>query len=127
MFDGKDAAIKTTPDASVVYVTCPNEKTAKELAHGLLQIRYAACVSIIPGITSIYWWKNAIEEDTELILIIKTTTDCLAALTDYVNLHHPYDVPEVIALPIQGGNPSYLQWLATSVASPNNDNTNNTE
>ncbi|KAI8047416.1 hypothetical protein BDF22DRAFT_720015 [Syncephalis plumigaleata] len=92
--------MKEAIEAIVVYVTCPNETIAKALARGLLQEHYAACVSILPGVTSLYWWQSAIEEDTELILMIKSTSDRLSMLTEYVNKHHPYDVPEVIALPV---------------------------
>ncbi|RKP24845.1 hypothetical protein SYNPS1DRAFT_29408 [Syncephalis pseudoplumigaleata] len=108
----------TAADAIVVYVTCPSETVAKEMARGLLQEHYAACVSILPSITSLYWWKEAIEEDTEWLLMIKTASARLSALTAYVKQHHPYDVPEVIALPIQGGNPAYLQWLQESARPP---------
>ncbi|XP_033333528.1 cutA divalent cation tolerance homolog isoform X2 [Megalopta genalis] len=97
---------------SVVYVTVPTQELAKKLAHGLVQSKLAACVNIIPEIKSIYEWKNEINEDSELLMMIKTRTDTVDALTRYVKANHPYEVCEVISLPIQNGNEDYLQWVS---------------
>ncbi|XP_076240201.1 cutA divalent cation tolerance homolog [Calliopsis andreniformis] len=102
---------------SVAYVTVPTQEVAKKLAHGLVKNKLAACVNIIPGITSVYEWKNEINEDSELLMMIKTRTDTVDALTKYVKENHPYEVCEVISLPIQNGNDKYLQWISEIVPS----------
>ncbi|KAL2740737.1 protein CutA [Vespula squamosa] len=100
---------------SVAYVTVPDNTVAKQLAHGLVKNKLAACVNIIPQITSVYEWENEINEDSELLLMIKTRTDTVDALTEYVKSHHPYKVCEVITLPIQNGNEQYLKWISEIV------------
>ncbi|XP_053987406.1 divalent-cation tolerance protein CutA [Hylaeus anthracinus] len=100
---------------SVVYVTVPTQEVAKTLAHGLVRNKLAACVNIIPSITSVYEWKNEINEDNELLLMMKTRTDTVDSLTKYVKENHPYEVCEVISLPIQNGNEKYLQWISEIV------------
>ncbi|OAD54926.1 Protein CutA like protein [Eufriesea mexicana] len=91
---------------SVAYVTVPTQEVAKKLAHGLVKNKLAACVNIISGLTSIYEWKNEINEDSELLLMIKTRTDTVDILTKYVKENHPYEVCEVISLPV-----SIIQFL----------------
>ncbi|XP_017892595.1 protein CutA homolog isoform X2 [Ceratina calcarata] len=100
---------------SVTYVTVPTQDVAKKLAHGLVKNKLAACVNIIPGLTSVYEWKNEINEDSELLLMIKTRTDTVDALTKFVKENHPYEVCEVISLPIQNGNDKYLNWISEIV------------
>ncbi|XP_066469888.1 protein CutA [Tiliqua scincoides] len=100
---------------SAAFVTCPNEKVAKELARAVVEKRLAACVNIVPQITSIYEWKGQIEEDTEVLLMMKTRSSRISALAEFVRSVHPYEVAEVIALPIQQGNPPYLRWVEETV------------
>ncbi|KAM8952349.1 protein CutA [Pelodytes ibericus] len=100
---------------SAAYVTCPNDKVAKDIARGLVERKLAACVNIIPQITSVYEWKGKIEEDSEILLMIKTRTSKVSALTEYVRSVHPYEVCEVISLPIEQGNLPYLKWLGEMV------------
>ncbi|XP_047369991.1 protein CutA homolog isoform X1 [Vespa velutina] len=100
---------------SVAYITVPDNAVAKQLAHGLVKNKLAACVNIIPQITSVYEWENEINEDSELLLMVKTRTDTVDALTEYVKSHHPYKVCEVITLPIQNGNEQYLKWISEVV------------
>ncbi|GLI59810.1 hypothetical protein VaNZ11_001777 [Volvox africanus] len=97
--------------AIVVYVTVPNAQVGEDLGAKLVETKLAACVNILPGLTSIYTWKGKVEKDSELLLIIKSRHELLTELTAFVRANHPYDEPEVIALPILGGSPSYLQWL----------------
>lgn len=97
---------------SIAYVTVPSQVVAKQLAHGLVKNKLAACVNIIPGLTSVYEWKNEIVEDNELLLMIKTRTDTVDALTKFVKENHPYEVCEVISLPIQNGSDKYLNWIS---------------
>ncbi|XP_073417429.1 protein CutA isoform X3 [Dendrobates tinctorius] len=100
---------------SAAYVTCPNETVAKDIARGLVERKLAACVNIIPQITSIYEWKGKIEEDSEILLMIKTRSSKVPAVTDYVRSVHPYEVCEVISVPIEQGNPPYLSWITDNV------------
>ncbi|CAO1425391.1 unnamed protein product [Diamesa serratosioi] len=101
--------------ASTCFVTAPDEETAKKIAHGLVSNKLAACVNIIPKITSIYEWEGKINEDTEVMLMIKTRSTKVDELTKYVTDNHPYDVAEVISLPIENGNPPYLDWISKTV------------
>ncbi|EFN76556.1 Protein CutA-like protein [Harpegnathos saltator] len=102
---------------SISYVTVPTDTIAKKIARGLVENKLAACVNIIPQLTSIYEWKGKIEEDSELLLMIKTRTETVDALTKYVKENHPYTVCEVISLPIQNGNSQYLKWIGEVVPS----------
>ena len=96
----------------VVYCTCPDEKTARRLAACLVENRLAACVNVLPRIRSIYRWQGAVQDDGEALMMIKTTAARYAELERWLNGHHPYDLPEVIALPVDRGLPAYLEWAA---------------
>ncbi|XP_018316123.1 protein CutA homolog [Mycetomoellerius zeteki] len=104
---------------SVTYVTVPDDAVAKRLARGLVENKLAACVNIIPQLTSIYEWEGKIQEEPELLLMIKTRTERVDALTKYVKENHPYTICEVISLPIQNGNSDYLKWISEAVPSLN--------
>ena len=96
----------------VVYCTCPNQATAGHIAETVVNERLAACVTIVPGLTSIYRWQGAIQRDEELLLIMKTCSTVYAGLEARLRELHPYEVPEIIALPIQAGSTTYLDWIA---------------
>ncbi|KAK7154696.1 hypothetical protein R3I93_009593 [Phoxinus phoxinus] len=100
---------------SAAFVTCPNDAVARELARGIVEKKLAACVNIIPQITSVYVWQGKIEEDTEVLMMIKTRSSKIPALAEYVRSNHPYEVAEVISLPIDQGNPPYLKWIGDVV------------
>lgn len=100
---------------SAAFVTCPNDTVAKELARGIVEKKLAACVNIIPQIMSVYEWQGKIEEDNEVLLMIKTRSSKVSALAEYVRSNHPYEVAEVISLPIDQGNPPYLKWISDTV------------
>ena len=95
----------------IVVATCPDIKTAQALASILVQARLAACVNIIPAIRSIYEWEGKIENEEESLLLIKSREDHYPALEQAIVKHHPYEVPEILALPIEKGLPAYLGWL----------------
>jgi periplasmic divalent cation tolerance protein len=97
--------------ALVVLVTCPDRRVAVRIAEALIARRLAACVNLVPGLTSVYEWKGAVERSSELLLIIKTTPGRYPALEQAVASLHPYDVPEVIALPVSRGRRAYLAWM----------------
>ncbi|XP_020710224.2 divalent-cation tolerance protein CutA [Athalia rosae] len=101
---------------SVAMVTVPTEIVAKKIACDVVKKKLAACVNILPKISSIYEWEGEVKEDQELLLIIKTKTDAIDALTKFVKDNHPYQVCEVISLPIQNGNREYLDWVTTNVS-----------
>lgn len=105
--------------SSVAFVTAPDEKIAKKLAHGLVERKLAACVNIMPNIQSVYMWEGKINEDNEYLMMIKTRTSRLEELTKWVRDNHPYSVAEVITLPIEQGNLPYMKWMAESVPDKN--------
>lgn len=100
---------------SIAYVTTPDENSAKALARKLVERKLAACVNIIPGLTSVYEWEGKLNEDHETLLMIKTRTSRVDELAKFVRENHPYSVAEVISVPIENGNPPYLEWLSRSV------------
>jgi len=84
------------------------------VAAALIESKLAACVNMIPGVESMYWWEGKVETDSELLLMIKSRASLVNALTAKVKAVHPYDTPEVIAVPITGGSDAYIQWLLDS-------------
>ncbi len=95
----------------VVLITVDSPATAQKITDILLAERKAACVNIIPKVESHYWWQGKIESADELLLIVKTRAALLNELIELVKQNHPYTVPEIIAMPIVGGNEDYLQWI----------------
>ena len=108
--------MKSARSFAVVLVTAPDLKTARALAGAVVGARLAACVNILPRIESHYWWRGKRERAAEVLLVIKTARSRLAALEKLVLEKHPYDTPEIVALPLGAGTPRYLAWLAASVA-----------
>ena len=98
-------------DVIVVYITAPTLEDAQSLARALVEEKLAACVNIIPGIHSIYQWEQAIQNDQELLLICKSRTERFDSLQKRVQALHPYDVPEIISIPVQNGSEPYLNWV----------------
>ncbi|MBL8673195.1 MAG: divalent-cation tolerance protein CutA [Alphaproteobacteria bacterium] len=101
-----------------VYVTVPTLELARSMSRALIEERLAACVNILPGMQSIYRWNGAIEEATEVVLILKTQAGLLDLLTDRVRALHPYTCPCVAALQVEPGNPDYFAWLTAETARP---------
>jgi periplasmic divalent cation tolerance protein len=99
----------------VVLVTMPDREKALAMARTLVAERLCACVNVSGEIRSVYRWKDAVQEDPEVLCVIKTTRAGFEALRARVVSLHPYDVPEVIALPVAEGHAPYLEWLASSV------------
>ena len=99
-------------DTRLVITNCPDEETANSIALAVVEAQLAACVNILPRVQSIYRWQGAVESAVEVPLLIKTTAAAYPALEAAIRERHPYDVPEIIALPITAGLPAYLNWLA---------------
>jgi periplasmic divalent cation tolerance protein len=97
--------------ARVVFCTCPNAEIAERIARTLVEERLAACVNAMGGLVSTYRWKDAIEVDDEVLLLIKTTSDRLDALQGRLIELHPYEVPELLAIEPVAGLAPYLAWL----------------
>jgi len=95
----------------VVLSTIDTHQEAERIAQHLVEERLAACVNIVPKMTSIYRWKGNLERATEHLMIIKTAEDRLPPLTHRLKELHPYEVPEVIALSIEAGDPTYMEWI----------------
>jgi periplasmic divalent cation tolerance protein len=91
--------------------TVPSEQVGKTIATILVENRAAACGNLIPNLTSIYWWDNKINQDPEFLLLIKTTHQNIPMVVELVKQNHPYQVPEIIFLPIIAGNAVYLDWI----------------
>ena len=105
----------TTLDAIVVLVTVPNAEVAARLAETLVGEELAACVNVLPQLTSTYRWQGRVQHDEEQLCLVKTTRDGFERLRARIVELHPYDVPEVIALPIVAGHAPYLEWIAGAV------------
>ena len=95
----------------VVLMTAGSQEEAEKIANALVNEMLAACVNVLPGVTSVYRWEGQVQRDQEWLLIAKTTHQVLDALVRRVRALHSYDLPEVVALPVVGGNQAYLRWI----------------
>ena len=98
-------------DALLVITNVPDTACAREIARSLIGAHLAACVNILPAVQSVYCWQGAIEEANEVTLLIKTVQARYVELENVIKSAHPYEVPEIIALPIEAGLPAYLEWI----------------
>ena len=99
-----------------VFCSCPDKVVADRLSQVLVEERLAACVSQVSGLTSVYWWEGKVCRAEEVLLLIKTTGQRLVNLTARIEALHPYDVPEIVSVPIAGGSERYLAWLGQTVS-----------
>lgn len=102
-------------DKILVFTTAGSEKNAKNIAEALVQRRLAACVNILPKLTSIYRWEEKIESAEEWLLIIKTVRKNFTAVRDAIKELHTYELPECVSVPIEDGSEGYLKWIEDSV------------
>jgi periplasmic divalent cation tolerance protein len=100
----------------VVLVTCPSRAVARRLATALVARQLAACVNIVPGVESVFRWQGKVDRAPETLLVIKAPAGVFGRLRQAIVKLHPYEVPEIIALPITAGHPAYLAWVASSVS-----------
>lgn len=105
-------------DKIVALSTCGSFEEARAIAEALVGAQLAACVNIVPGVTSIYRWKGVVEQASELLLVIKSTAELMPQLIGKLRELHSYQTPELIALPIAGGLPDYLAWIGAETGGP---------
>ena len=104
----------TNAEFVVVLVTVASPEDARRIGRALVEARLAACANVVGPITSIYRWQGAVEEASEHLMLVKARATDFERVAARVRELHTYDVPEIIALPIRGGSPAYLAWLAES-------------
>lgn len=103
--------VPVTSAGQIVLTACPDAETAGRIARALVEERLAACVNILPPMRSVYRWKGQTEEASELLLVIKCSAARFPALRDRLRALHPYELPEIVAVPILDGLPEYLAWI----------------
>jgi periplasmic divalent cation tolerance protein len=101
-----------------VLCSCPDGAPAAQLAETLVAEALAACVNRLPGVVSNFRWEGRLQQDAETLLLIKTTEERLAALTARIRDLHPYELPEVVAVPVVGGLEDYLDWIRAGTSGP---------
>lgn len=112
MVDARPDSSTEPAEACLVMTTVDSPATAREIAQQLVEARLAACVQILPPMTSVYSWEGRIEEAPESLLLIKTVRSAYPALETRLRQIHPYQIPEIIVIPIVAGLPEYLAWMA---------------
>ncbi|MDN5780644.1 MAG: divalent-cation tolerance protein CutA [Luteimonas sp.] len=103
------------PQAVIAFCTCPDPATASRIADALVGERLAACVSVLPGVQSVYRWRGEVERADEVQLLIKTVATRMPALVQRIVALHPYELPEVVAVEAAAGLPAYLEWISAQV------------
>lgn len=103
-------------DARLILTTCASREEAERIARSLVEKRLAACVNIVPGLTSIYRWQHAVESASEILLLIKTRSTLVEAVEAAVGTLHSYEVPEFLVLTPESAGEPYLRWLLGSVS-----------
>ena len=99
-------------DALLVFTTLPSADKAAELAKALVEERLAACANLLPAIRSIYRWQGKLQDENEVLVLLKTRQQQFERLKERIVELHPYDVPEIIAIPVEQGHKAYLDWIA---------------
>jgi periplasmic divalent cation tolerance protein len=98
-------------DVTISWITCAHREEAEMIAETLVKEKIVACVNIIPGITSIFFWEEKVCREEEFLLMVKSVSTNQNALLEKVKTLHSYSTPEVISVPVQSGNPDYLRWV----------------
>ncbi|KAA5603599.1 divalent-cation tolerance protein CutA [Blastochloris sulfoviridis] len=102
--------------AALVYTTWPSVVEAEAAGAALVEAGLAACVNILPGVRSVYRWQGAVERATETVMIVKTRAARTEAVAIAIRARHPYDTPAILVVPVTGGEPGYLAWIAAETA-----------
>lgn len=105
-------------DTLLVYTNLPDREAALRLARGLVERRLAACVNVLSGCTSVYRWQGAVEEAAEVPVMLKTRAARYGEVESAIRELHPYELPEIVAVPVVRGLPEYLEWVAEETAIP---------
>lgn len=105
----------TAGDTLLAMTTIGSHAEADTLAQALVAARVAACVSIVPGLTFVYHWQGGVEQETECMLLIKTSRGAWQRLSEVLHAAHPYELPELLAVPVEAGSPAYLSWLKDNI------------
>lgn len=100
----------------IILCTSPDKESAEKIAHQLINDKIAACINILPGLTSIFRWQGKIETEQEHLLLIKTRKDRYQAVEKSIQTNHPYEIPEIIAIPIEKGLAEYMQWIESCLS-----------
>jgi periplasmic divalent cation tolerance protein len=100
---------------SLVYITTPGHEIAAQLAHAAVKSGLAACANILPGMTSVYQWEGKLNEEQEVVLLLKTTEESVDDLTSFIKIRHPHQTPAVMAWQVTSGNHSFFEWIESSV------------
>ena len=111
---------RQAPPAPIItaLTTAPSAETAKHLVRALVERRVIACGTVVPGAVSTYWWQGAVVEEEEVVVLMKTTAARWPELAASLPGLHPYEVPELLALPVADGNPAYVAWVRAETAVP---------
>jgi periplasmic divalent cation tolerance protein len=102
-------------DACLIVTTCGSEETALTIAASLVDQGFAACVNILPGIKSYYYFKGETQLDEEVLLMVKTTSEMFQKVSDVISDLHTYEIPEILMFPVEAGSDSFLEWIRDSV------------
>ena len=106
--------------ATLIYMTCKDREEAIRISQVLVQEKWVACTNLLPSMTSVYWWNGEVVQDEEVVLLAKTDDALLKGVIQCVKELHSYVVPCIISLPIENGNPDYLQWIQESLGPQQN-------
>jgi periplasmic divalent cation tolerance protein len=101
----------------ILLSTIDSAQAAEDVASKLVEEHLAACVNILPGVSSYYRWEGEVQNEQEFLLILKTSTDRVDDLMDRMKTLHPYEVPEIVSIPVEAGYQPYLDWVVTQTAS----------
>lgn len=107
----------------IVFCTTPDLETARKITRHLIEENLAACCNLLPAVESIYRWENMIEQNQEVLIMIKSTVAHYKAIERAILTLHPYDIPEIIATPINSGSVPYLDWIKTTLKGVDSDGT----
>ena len=102
----------------IVFTNCPDAELADRIARTLVEQKLAACVHQLPPVASIYRWQGAVERAVEVPLLIKTTQERLVEVQEAIRALHPYEIPEIVAIPVVAGLPAYLRWVVDETQPP---------
>lgn len=105
-------------EARFIYITTGDEAEARKIGEALVRDRLVACANVLPPIRSFYWWEGEVQDDTEAVLVAKSTADRVDGIVERVKALHSYTVPCVVALPIDAGNPAFLDWIGEETRRP---------